>query len=426
MSKKTQEKLIKLCQIAYLTVSFYFQNNLDASASACTFSFLFSFIPILMMILTIFIGILHASPTIIDWISSIVAKYTDIFQLDEIISNIGSGISFSWINCILAVFIIWMARKLFLSIIQGLNRIFNTVAPSRPVIKQLLTFAGELLIIIICTVMFFSAFITRQIFSLPVFNSIAERLPILFSSLSNTIVNLALYFVLFVFTAAAYKFATGTKPPTKLCILSAGLCSLCFYVSILVLSVFLNRTKYNTIYGVLSNSIILLFEIYIFFSLFMFFAQGIYTLQFVHPLLLSELYLLPQYDMSDSLKLTDSARRLLFITPAAIMNEENTFFFRSGEKIYDEEDDSNFVYYVSEGTVCEERNNTKTFYQKGAFFGEFEYLLDIHRQGCATATGNCTILKISREEFAEVLEKTPKAAVKAMSKLSMHFKNRGI
>lgn len=420
MSKKTQEKFIKLCQIIYLTLSFYFQNNLDAFASACTFSFLFSFIPILMMILTIFIGILHASPAIIDRVSSAVTKYTGIFQMDEIIRSIGSDISFSWINFILALFIIWMARKLFLSIIQGLNRIFNTVAPSRPILKQLLTFAGELLIIIICTVMFFSAFITRQIFSLPVFNSIAERLPILFSSFSNTIVNLALYFVLFVFTAAAYKFATGTKPPTKLCILSAGLCSLCFYICILIISIFLNRAKYNTIYGVLSNFIILLFEIYIFFSLFMFFAQGIYTLQFMHPLLLSELYLLPQYD---SLKLTDSARRLLFITPAAIMSRENTFFFKRDEKIYNEQDGSDFVYYVAEGTVCEERNGTKTFYRKGAFFGEFEYLLDINRQGCATATESSIILKITREEFSELLEKTPKAAVKAMTKLSLHFKN---
>ena len=186
MDKKTKAGFIKLCQFIYLTVSYYFQNNLDASASACTFGFIFSFIPILMMILTIFIGILHASPSIIDLISNTVSKYTDVFNIDKIIHNIGSGISFSWVNFILAVFIVWMARKLFLSIIQGLTRIFKTAAPPRPVIKQLLTFAGELLIIIICTIVFLSAFITRQIFSLPIFSSVAERLPILFSSLSNT------------------------------------------------------------------------------------------------------------------------------------------------------------------------------------------------------------------------------------------------
>ena len=424
MDKKTKAGFIKLCQFIYLTVSYYFQNNLDASASACTFGFIFSFIPILMMILTIFIGILHASPSIIDLISNTVSKYTDVFNIDKIIHNIGSGISFSWVNFILAVFIVWMARKLFLSIIQGLTRIFKTAAPPRPVIKQLLTFAGELLIIIICTIVFLSAFITRQIFSLPIFSSVAERLPILFSSLSNTVVNLALYFILFIFTSAAYKFATGTKPQTKVCVICSGLCTLSFYISILILSIFLNKAKYNTIYGVLSNFIILLLEVYIFFSLFMFFAQGIYTVQFMHPMLLSELYLLPHHD--ENLSIKDSARRLLFITPSAIMSRENTFFYKCGDSIYTEKDRAECVYYVADGSICEERNSTKTVYAKGAFFGEFEYLLDIPRQGQATAVTNCTILRISDEEFSELMEKTPEAAAKAMSKLSLHFKSLNI
>ena len=156
----------------------------------------------------------------------------------------------------------------------------------------------------------------------------------------------------------------------------------------------------------------------------MFFAQGIYTVQFMHPMLLSELYLLPHHD--ENLSIKDSARRLLFITPSAIMSRENTFFYKCGDSIYTEKDSAECVYYVADGSICEERNSTKTVYAKGAFFGEFEYLLDIPRQGQATAVTNCIILKINDEEFSELMEKTPEAAAKAMSKLSLHFKSLNI
>ena len=82
----------------------------------------------------------------------------------------------------------------------------------------------------------------------------------------------------------------------------------------------MNKANYNTIYGVLGNLIILLFEVYIFFNLFMVFAQMIFTVQFFYSNLLSELYLLPAQHPQN---LDDIVRRAIFITPSALMTQKN-------------------------------------------------------------------------------------------------------
>ncbi len=417
ITAKSKAAFIRLCQMLYLTAAFYVQNNLDACASACTFGFIFSFIPILMMFLTIFIGILHVSPSMLQEITHLAEQVNSVFDIDGFISGLSRGISVSWVNVVLSVFIIWMARKLFLSIIKGISRIFNTVARRRPFVQQLLTIAGELLIVIICVIVFFAAFITRQIFSLPIFDSISGFAPLVFGSISNALVNLALYIVIFISSTLAYRFASGTRPKLRLCLLHSALCTALFYACVLVISLILNKAKYNTIYGVLSNMIILLLEVYIFFSLFMFFAQAIYTTQFFTSLLLGELYLLP---LHDSTSLPDTLRRILFITPSALMTKENTVAYRAGEPIYALDETVEGVYYIASGTVAEDRGGTQMFHDKGTFFGEVEFLLNCARLGTTTAKTDCEILRIDNKEFADLIDKNPKAAVKAVSKLSLH------
>ncbi len=417
MKKNVKSGLIHLSQIVYLTTRGFFQNNLGMCASACTLGFIFSFIPLVMLILTIFIGILHASPATLEGFSILVANITPVFDINGYINGLKDGIVLNWVNFVLAIFVIWMARKMFLSIIQSLSKIFNTVAPSRPVINQLLTFAGEVFIVVIVAASFFAAFLTRQIFKLPVFERISSLSPILFSHLSNFLVNLVLYIIIFSTTVVAYKIGSGTKPKTRLCLLSALLCTVSFYVTITVISVFMNKANYNTIYGVLGNLIILLFEVYIFFNLFMVFAQMIFTVQFFYSNLLSELYLLPAQHPQN---LDDIVRRAIFITPSALMTQKNMENFSAGQEIYKNGDNVNYVYYLVSGSIKEERNESVKFRSEGSFFGDLDFMLDANHHSAATAVSECKVIKISSENFSELLDKNPKAAVKAMSKLSRY------
>lgn len=370
-----------------------------------------------MLILTTFIGILHASPAILEGFSALVANITPVFDINGYINGLKHGFVINWVNFLLAVFVIWMARKMFLSIIQSLSKIFNTVAPARPVINQLLTFAGEVFIVVIVAAAFFAAFLTRQIFKLPVFERISSLSPILFSHLSNFLVNLVLYIIIFPMTVAAYKIGSGTKPKTRLCIVSALLCTVTFYIAITIISVFMNRANYNTIYGVLGNIIILLFEVYIFFNLFMVFAQMIFTVQFFHSNLLSELYLLPEKNPKN---LDDILRRAIFITPSALMTQKNMEIFNPGQKIFKNGETVDSVYYLVSGTIREERNDSVKTRSAGSFFGDLDFMIDANHRSAATAISECKVIKIPGDDFSELLDKNPKAAVKAMSKLSRY------
>lgn len=409
--------MIHLSQIVYLTARGFFKNNLGMCASACTLGFIFSFIPLIMLILTTFIGILHASPAVLEGFSALVANITPVFDINSYINGLKHGFVINWVNFLLAVFVIWMARKMFLSIIQSLSKIFNTVAPARPVINQLLTFAGEVFIVVIVAASFFAAFLTRQIFKLPVFERISSLSPILFSHLSNFLVNLVLYIIIFSMTVAAYKIGSGTKPKTRLCIVSALLCTVTFYIAITIISVFMNRANYNTIYGVLGNIIILLFEVYIFFNLFMVFAQMIFTVQFFHSNLLSELYLLPEKNPKN---LDDILRRAIFITPSALMTQKNMEIFNPGQEIFKNGETVDSVYYLVSGTIREERNDSVKTRSAGSFFGDLDFMIDANHRSAATAISECKVIKIPGDDFSELLDKNPKAAVKAMSKLSRY------
>lgn len=417
MKKNTKSGLIHLSQIVYLTARGFFKNNLGMCASACTLGFIFSFIPLIMLILTTFIGILHASPAVLEGFSALVANITPVFDINGYINGLKHGFVINWVNFLLAVFVIWMARKMFLSIIQSLSKIFNTVAPARPVINQLLTFAGEVFIVVIVAASFFAAFLTRQIFKLPVFERISSLSPILFSHLSNFLVNLVLYIIIFSMTVAAYKIGSGTKPRTRLCIVSALLCTVTFYIAITIISVFMNRANYNTIYGVLGNIIILLFEVYIFFNLFMVFAQMIFTVQFFHSNLLSELYLLPEKNPKN---LDDILRRAIFITPSALMTQKNMEIFNPGQEIFKNGETVDSVYYLVSGTIREERNDSVKTRSAGSFFGDLDFMIDANHRSAATAISECKVIKIPGDDFSELLDKNPKAAVKAMSKLSRY------
>lgn len=417
MKSSIKSGLIHISQIVYLTARAYFQNDLGAYASDCTLNFIFSSIPMAMLIVTIFIGILHASPSILEGFSVLSDQIAPFFDIGKYISGIQEGFVVNWVNFVLAVFMIWMARKVFFSVIKSLSKIFNTVAPSRPVINQLLTFAGEVLIVVVIAAVFFAAFITRQIFKLPVFEKISAFSPLLFSHLSNFLVNLVLYIIIFVMTLIAYKFGSGTKPKTKLCFFSALLCTVSFYVTATIISIFMNKANYNTIYGVLSNLIILLFEVYIFFTLFLVFAQSIYTVQFFYSNLLAELYLLPK---PQSKSIDDIVRRTIFITPSSIMTEENLEIFKLGDEIYAKGSPTDCVYYLVSGNVKEERDETVKFRSEGTFLGDLDFTLDTFHHSTATALTECKIIKISKEAFNELLDKNPKVAIKAMSKLSRY------
>lgn len=411
----------KFGQITYLTTVNYFDNQLASDASACTFGFIFSFIPIIILILTGCIGILKMSPALVETIINWTKQFNIFYDIESYVENLSSLRSFSGINIVLALFMIWMARKLFASIVAGMYSIFRTKSKPRPVLDQFFAFAGEVIIVVICGVVFLATFLSRQILTLPFFDIFRSSAPILFSQISNNIVHIAFYSILFLFTFVCYRVTTHTKPKLSLCFLNASICVTVFFFFVMIISKTINRTNYSSLYGVLSNLMILLFEVWFFFIIFMTCAQMLYVEQFFDSLLIGELYLLPEHDKKG---LFNAMKRVLFITPSSLMKKENLVHFVSGEPIYQKDSAVTEVYFVVEGSVKEIRaNGSEQLYLAGSSFGEPEFIMNIKRMSEAYAESNCTLLKIPAADFDDLIKKNPKAAAKAMGTISFYVEN---
>jgi len=412
--KKRQTKYT-VGQLVYLTSVFYVQNNLYDSAAACAFGFLFSFIPIIMIVLTVLVRIVHASPSFINSILTIAGQYKTMFDAKSFINTLLRYKAFGWVDFLLVVFIIWMARTFFATAMRAINRVFHYKAPSRPFLNQLLIFAGELILVFLAVIIISALFTVRQISSQPALAFMRSLFPALLGFTPKFFLTVFEYTLIFLFAAISYRFAAGTKPELKLCFACSAGCTAFFLVVSKIISFFLNIQNYNLIYGVLSSVMILLLEVYLFFTLFLIFAQIIYVLQFFDSLLLGELYLLPERNDTAILSVI---KRILFIKPVTLMNSEDVVSVKAGEIIFSKDDTTDDCYYVLNGTVVLNRNDNLTYYDKGAFFGEQSCILNKPRAGEAKALSDGELIRIPGTSFRALLQNDAKAAEKALLQVS--------
>lgn len=412
---RKSQRLMKFGQRLYLCCSNFQKNTLWESASSCSFGFIFSFIPLVLIICTILVWILKISPGIVNYIVDFAEEIESIIDIRPFIQTILKAKSFHGIDIILGFWIIWMARKLFLSIMQAMTKIFRSVAERKNILNQLIVFISEFLIIFLIAAIILLSFTINQLSSSKLFEPIREFLPSIVNENSNLIVSLIMYFIIYVCTVIVYRFVSGSKPPFHLCFFYAALNILCFFGISFIINNFFNLNKYNVVYGTISTVVILMMRIYFFFVFFWFWAQMIFVDQFFDTLLLSEIYLLPS---TESKGLMPTFRRMMFINPRALKTTDNTKYYKPDDVIFDVGDLADCIYYIRKGTVIEEANGTSVYYEQGEFFGEVQCILNQPRISTAIATTECKLLVFTKNEFMDLMEKSPKAATKAVSKIS--------
>jgi len=413
---KRSQRLTKLGQIIYLTCSNFQGNDLWQSASACSFGFIFSFVPLALIIFTILVGIIRVSPGILEYVNALGAEIESIVDIKPFINNIMNKRNFHIVDIFLGVWIVWMARKLFQSIILAMNKIFNSQRKRRGIFNQALMFLSEFILVIIIASIIIVLFGFNKLVSPNISEPLKEYLPSIVNQNSHTIISLAMYFVIFISTFFVYRVVSGTKPPMWLCFIYGLLDSLCFYLISLWVSKFMNLSNYNIVYGTISTIIILMMKVYFFFVFFLFFAQMIYVTQYFELLLKCEVYLLPD---SEHRGWMVQLRRMLFINPAALKTATNTRFVNQGEIIFNAEDKADSVYYIRTGSISEQfENGESQIFEKGSFVGDTLCLLDERFRGTGIAATDCKLIIFSAAEFKELMKKSPKAASKALSKLA--------
>ena len=318
-------------------------------------------------------------------------------------------------NIFLGVWVIWMARKLFNSIISSMNKIFRRVSKRRTWINQIFSFISEFSMTLIIALVILVAFAFSQIITLPVFKNLFELAPFLLKQSSKNLGTLVLYFVLFISTTIAYRIIPGTKPLMRRCIFYAALCSVSFFIVSSFVNLFMNMTKYNTVYGTISSLVVLMMKVYFFFIIFLFCAQMIYVSQFFDTLLRSEIYQIPPYGTKG---LGAYLRRFLFINPSEIQTEKNTVILEIGQTLFTADQKVDYVYYLKSGAISEASDDGFTLRSQGAFLGDVQCILNETYGATVTALSECELISFTAEEFMQILEKSHHAARKAISKIS--------
>lgn len=422
-SKKKMKKVTftSFLQSLYLTSFSFFSNDLLSYASSCAFGFLYSFIPIITLAAVVVLRIANISPdTVINLIQSS-GIFTDTVDFTKIVMSITSIKRISNFEIITGIAILIMARRFFVTTISGINCIFKNQVIQKPLITQTLIIAGEAILIILISVVVTLAIAFRTVQQLPNFENLTVKFPGILNDVNDLIVSTVPYLFIFTVVTITYQFCSRCRPKFAYSAICALGCTLFIMGTQKLLRVFLNMNRYNIVYGVLSNLIVLLLEVWFFFIFFLFFAQQLFVIHYFDTLIIGELYLLPP---RDSDKLGDGIKRILFINPSYLTRQykgTNVVHFERGQQIYTEGDEGTDVLYILKGTVEVYRQNNVNYIESGAFFGEQSCMLNEVRIDSAKAVTEVDILKISSETFFDVLDKNINVSRKALSRISKYF-----
>lgn len=413
---KRSQKFIKFGQKIYMTCSNFMNNNLWESASSCSFGFIFSFIPLTLIIIAVLTGILKVSPGIYNWVMSIVDAVKPFFDITPFLENLMANKAIHTVDIILGIWVIWMARKMFLSIMQAMTKIFRSVSKRKTWFNQLFIFILEFIIVFLIAAVVIAAFIFNRILSASLLmEHINDLLPFFITRNSNNLLALVMYSVIFISTVCVFKVSSGTNPHILLCIFYGALSTVSFFLFSFFINKFMNLTNYNVIYGTISTLVILMMKVYFFFVIFLFFAQMIYVTQYFDILLQSQIYLLPAKEDNGWL---NALRRIMFINPTSLKTKQNTLYCKAGDIIYSEGSRSDKVFYLRSGAITESSSTRLVYYKAGDFFGDTQCILNQPRLGTAIAQEDCKIIEFSDAEFKELMKRSPHAATKAVSKIS--------
>ncbi len=409
---------VTIAQSFFLTFKYFFKNRLLSYAGSCSFSFVFSFIPIIMLVFIILTK-LDTDLTVVssmldfEWIGSMI-NTTDVIQSAQSIDKI------DLFTVILGFMILWMARRFLASILDGMQNIFHGQQQRKGAIAFWLAFLVAIIIVIAISVTIFTYVSVKALFEFNFFESFPKIQELLRAFYTGAFSRLLPYLILILVLTIIYKIGPGTKPSFMLAFTSAMFCTLTFYAFTVILRYFLNVDNYGRIYAGMGNMIILLMNIFFFFEFFLFFAQYIFTIQFFDELLLGELYLLPKREQKGLSSLT----RRLFIRPDFLLAKSNAIKFKEGEKIYKAGEVSQFAYYIAKGKI-ELHNKAKDRpvekFSRGDFFGEVGCVINKNRDSDAIAVTDVTIIKVEGNQFQFLVKHNHEASQKAFSQIGTYF-----
>lgn len=395
--REKKDRLKGLAQRLYITWDTFMANDLFTYASAGAYSFLLSALPVLLMVLAILLRLFNTSPEVIQNLLGSNALFSESLDISSFLDSVMSIRSVGIFEVIVGVSIFWMARRFFASIQQGMKIIYRKRGKGKPIKENLVVLAGEAILIILIVLATIFLIAGNAFFG----SALSENLlpPVLFELVKN-LFRFAPFGIILVFLFLVYYYSPRTRPGAMQSFGAAVACTVNFAFVQGIFTSLVNMSRYNLVYGILSNVIVVLLEVYLFFFLFLFYAQFLYVIQFFESFLLSRIYLLPGYDDPNPVR---QLERMLFVKPA-LFYREYAIRKKAGEMIFATGEDSTELYYVWQGFVALNLPNQVIETGCGRVFGEFSGMIGASRTATAVAVTDVVLLRIPGRIFQETVE----------------------
>jgi membrane protein len=393
--REKRNRLKGFAQRLYITFDAFMANDLFTYAAAGAYSFFLSAFPLMLMILVILIKLVSMSPRVISGLLGSTVILGGTFDLAPFIHAIRSIKTIGVFEILVGVSVFWMARRFFASIQQGMTIIYRSRVKARPIKENLVVLGGELVLIFLIVAAVIAIFGGNAFFS-----SQGTRMSKAQYQAIRGVFRFAPAVIIFLFLFFVYYISPRKRPTFAQSFFASAACTVSFAVVHIAFTSFVNMSRYNLVYGVLSNIIVILLEVYLFFFLFLFFAQFQYVEQFFDSFLLAQIYLMPDYRDPDPIK---QLERIMFLEPPrfyreyAVRMEKNAGIFRLG-------DDSTELYYIWKGFVRLDMPNQVIELGRGRIFGEFSSIAGGMRTATATAETDVILLKLPARLFRETVE----------------------
>lgn len=410
-SQKVRKFIVNTRQTLFITTNLFFQNSLPTIASACALGLLFSVLPVVFLIITVLVRVLHTEHSLVMHFYQYINMLVTQEQFESLVQTILSVNKVGMFEIISIIAIFWLARRFFLSVMRGFHIINHQDSRRKGINFTMGGFFGETIAVVGMAIMISAVFAARSLLKFDIFS---EILPWIDGTLYPILVSITPPVMLFLVIFATYRYAPGTKPNLWLCARAALYTSVIYKLVQLLFRLFLNTSRYNMIYGVLSNVMVLMLEAGVFFQIFLFFAQFIYVKQFFNQLELAELYLLPAFQ--DQRFMTKIRRKLFFSDFSGFSNR--LLQIKSGEIIYGEGYPSDFIYCVTDGIIEVTTDTETNHYGKGKFFGELSCLTNSLRKETVKAVTPVTLIRFGRHEFELLVSRNPEINSKFLTLLS--------
>ncbi|MDR0448192.1 MAG: YihY/virulence factor BrkB family protein [Treponema sp.] len=416
-----------------ITLRFFGENGLGNHAAACAYGFLLSAAPALMLVSFFLFAAIHtlardseyalyhkameALAANIPFLGNILNETWFIQELPAIsekssqfrgITGLVSGVS-----------IFWAGRVFALSLQRGLKIIFTGTNRRNPLADTLATLLVEITVLICALFLIIFSQTARQIYQ--IFN-LFPGAAFFFTALSHLNFQIVTLFIIGLIFYFVCRFLTANGPRPISSFLGSLFCVLSTAVLSQLLTMLLNQTRYNFLYGALGNLIVLLVNVYFFFMFFFLGAQLARILDSFDALLFLELRRARMPTARSGL-----IGRLFFSVEGRLKKYFHTY---PGETtIFSRGDRGTEIYYLLEGEVevymsLDDSDEKPVILQQGVFFGEMGHILSEKRGATVRTKTAVSVLILPPALFDEMLRYDTALDKTIMEQLSRRLKNR--